>query len=259
VNLLASVDAYVIAFALFMGMVSAWETLFRAGRRARRAAPSGAVLGAIDAGASGLVALILAFSFSMAVERFDAREEAVIREAEAVEVAHSRCRYLLPSARSACGQAIERYSVLRSKLLDARGDASELEILQESRAIRTELGRRAVERVTAHDTPSVSLFASSVTELAVSARDRVSADRRVMPGELVMVTVVLCLALAGFQGYVFGLMRNRRFGAWMGFAALLSVVMFVTLDLDRPTTGWIRSWRGDQAMKAIARELARGP
>jgi hypothetical protein len=258
VHVLNRFDAYPIAFGLFIAMVVAWEILFRAGLRRRRTALGKGDLGAIGAGASGLVALIMAFSFSMAVKRFDAREEAVIREAEAVEVAHSRCGYLDAPARSACRLAMARYANLRSKLLVAGADPRRVEaIIQESRVIRTDLGRRAVERTFAHDTPSGSLFAASVSEIANRARDRVSADRRMMPAEVVVVTLALCLALAGFQGYLFGLTRDRRFGAWIGFAAFLSVVMFVTLDLDRPTSGWIRSWRGDLAMKAIACELAR--
>jgi hypothetical protein len=72
------------------------EVGFRWGRRGRRpsALDGEAPAGAIASATLGLLALILAFTFGMAVSRFDARKQLVLDEANAIGTTYLRADLL---------------------------------------------------------------------------------------------------------------------------------------------------------------------
>jgi hypothetical protein len=106
------------------------------------------------------------------------------------------------------------------------------------------------------ENPLNGLLVASLNELIDLGTERIAAERRVVPEEVIVVTIMICFALAGFGGYGFGLVRNPQFVPWIGFAFLISLVFWVTLDFDRPGRGFIRPVRGNAIMKALARDLA---
>ena len=55
------------------------------GRRFRKAHADGGDIGTLTGAALGLLALLLAFSFSIALSRYDARRDTVLEEANAID------------------------------------------------------------------------------------------------------------------------------------------------------------------------------
>ena len=93
-----SLSEPLLGLALLALLVLASEFGFRAGRR-RGPTSSDAVrqqVGNIQAALLALFALLLAFTFSMALSRFDQRRQLVVREANAIGTAALRAR-LLPA------------------------------------------------------------------------------------------------------------------------------------------------------------------
>ncbi|PYJ69415.1 MAG: DUF4239 domain-containing protein, partial [Verrucomicrobia bacterium] len=74
--------ALLIAVSMFLGMVLLLEVGRRIGARRLAKDPEGARvgLGALEAGVFGLLGLLIAFTFSGAASRFDARRQMVIQE-----------------------------------------------------------------------------------------------------------------------------------------------------------------------------------
>ncbi|MET0984926.1 MAG: hypothetical protein ABW034_05905 [Steroidobacteraceae bacterium] len=73
------------------------EIGYRLGRRHRASGVDEARkshVGALEAALLGLLALLLGFTFSMAVSRFDTRKSLVLEEANAIGVAHLRTRLI---------------------------------------------------------------------------------------------------------------------------------------------------------------------
>src|SRR5580704_3175283 len=72
---------YPLTFVLIAGAaeVGAWI-----GQRSRGGATSGSDIGTLTSAALGLVALLLAFSFSLSLSRYDARRSQVLEEANAI-------------------------------------------------------------------------------------------------------------------------------------------------------------------------------
>ena len=79
-ELMYGIDAMWIAAALLVALLLAIDGGFRLGRRRERAesAPAKAHLNAIQASMLGILALLLGFTFSSALERFEARSQAVV-------------------------------------------------------------------------------------------------------------------------------------------------------------------------------------
>jgi hypothetical protein len=254
---LYQISAWYIAAFLFAGMVAIWELFFRLGvqSRGRRKAMDDSeaiTLGSIDTAVGGLLALILAFSFSMASERFDMRENVIIREANAVGTAFFRCSFLMPEEQAGCRSELARYARLRAEFFEVGHDRERLQqVIEKSEDLHHALWARVERSVPQRDTPSVAQLIVSLNELFDLNTERVGAQRRVVPQEVTVVTILLCLAWSAFTGYAFGLTSNRQFGAWLGFAGLVTLVVLTTLDLDRPTRGFVRPVRGTSSRRAI--------
>ncbi len=255
------ISAFFIAGFLFLGMATIWEVFYRLGAKNRPRAKArldgeALSLGSIDTAVGGLLALILAFSFSMAAERFDMREEVIVKEANALGTAFFRCSFLMPEEQSGCRRDLARYGRLRVQFFEAGHDLGRLqEVIEKSEDLHHAIWDRVERSVPQRDTPSVAQLIVSLNELFDLNTDRVAAERRVVPQEITVITIALCFAWSAFAGYAFGLTSNRQFGAWLAFAAFVTLVVLTTLDLDRPGRGFIRPTRGNSVMEDVAKQL----
>lgn len=244
-------------------MVVAWEAFYRLAvqRRSKTKVPlagESLSIGTIDTAVGALLALILAFSFSMAAERFDWREGVIVKEANAIGTAHFRCSFMVPEEQAGCREDLARYARVRVQFFEAGHNSARLKaVLDETAEVQRSLWARVERSVPHRDTASTSLLIDTLNQLFSLDTERVAAQRRVVPEEITVVTIALCIAWSGFMGYSFGLSANRQLGAWLAFAGLVSLVVMSTLDLDRPARGFIRPTRGHSVMMELAEQLRR--
>ncbi len=235
-SLLYRTDAWLIAALLAAAMVVLTEGFFRLGRR--RATDTAKDLGPIDTGIAGLLGLLLAFSFSMAESRFDARRQLVVEEANAIGTAYLRCALLDGVDRTFCEDRLRRYVDVRVETYEARDDARIEAARHESEQIQGDIWERVTAAVHARPSyPALGLLVQAMNQLIDLQGLRVATARGRVPEAVTLVLVGLCLAWACFAGYTFGLRGNRQRLAWLGFSAMVAMLVMVTLDLDRP-------WRG---------------
>jgi uncharacterized membrane protein len=259
--LLYRVATWVIVLGLLAAMNLAWAGFFRLGRRerARQGASREADLGPLEASMGGLVALILAFSFSLAAERHDEREHVTVREANAIGTAFLRCDLLEPSDRNFCRDQLRAYTRLRIEFFQIGHDPPRLaSVVERCSRLSNEIWRRIIPAVRASDTPSRAQLVVSLNEVFDLSQERLAANRHVVAGLITVATLLLCTAWAAFAGYGYGLKGNSRSAAWIGFSLLICVVVYITLDLDRPGRGLIRPVRGHSIMLDLMRELDAG-
>jgi hypothetical protein len=81
---------------MLIAFVAATHLGFRLGSRHRAGADEAtkAYFNALQGSLLGLLALLLGFTFAMAVSRFDLRKELVLREANVIETTYFRARLL---------------------------------------------------------------------------------------------------------------------------------------------------------------------
>jgi hypothetical protein len=235
-------------------MIAIWEVFFRLGSSQRGDKEHD--LGPIDAAVAGLLALILAFSFSMAAERFDEREEVIVREANALDTTHWRCDFLASTEQAACRELLSRYAEVRVAFYEAAHNLEKLrDVVARSERLHGQLWELVRRSQAVRDTPALALTIASLNELIDLHTDRLAAQRRIVPQEVTAVTLSMCLAWGAFAGYLCGLAGKRVRASWIGFAVLVSVVIFVSIDLDRPGRGFIRPVRGHAVMVDLAAQL----
>jgi hypothetical protein len=258
--LLYRIDAWMIGLVLFACMVGLWEVTYWAGSRMRdRMHGSGEAepdLGAIETAAGGLLALILAFSFSMAAQRFDRRQDLVVAEAGAIGTSYALCSVLEPPTDGLCRDDLRRYVETRIELFDARRDLPRVRrVLARGEELQRTLWAEVTAQTRAADTPSHALLLGGLTKMVELGDERVATLREIVPREVTAVTLLLCLGWAGFGGLAHGLRANRRRFAWIGFAVLVCLVILVSLDLDRPNRGFARPFEGQAVMQDVHRRM----
>ena len=107
----SSSDGLVFAAGLFVGMLVLLEAGRGVGTRRMAQDPEGARrgLGVIEGAVFSLLGLLIAFTFSGAATRFDARRQLVIQEANDIGTAWLRLDLLPPAAAAGLRDSFRRY------------------------------------------------------------------------------------------------------------------------------------------------------
>lgn len=201
----------------------------------------------ITAAILALLSLLLGFTFSMALSRFEYRKQMVVQESNAISTAALRSRFLLASRRSELDSLFHRYvdirlgSVLQTDQRSAARDRFDLE----ARGIHRRLWAIAAEAA-ATDPQSVplGLFAQSINDLIdMKAKRDVGVANHVPESALIFLLGLSALA-AGFLGYGDGLTGSRSPTATAVFSLIVALVVLLIIDIDRPQQGLARVSQG---------------
>src|ERR1700675_3830969 len=121
--------AGLLALGVFIGMVILQEVGRRVGHRRLARDPEGARagVGAIDGAVFGLLGLLVAFTFSGAATRFEARRQLVVEEANAIGTAYLRLDVLPAAAQPALRARFREYLDSRLAAYRAMPDMAAVE------------------------------------------------------------------------------------------------------------------------------------
>jgi len=106
-----ALSVLLVALSLFVGMVLLLEVGRRIGLRRMRKDPEGARagVGTIEGSIFALLGLLIAFTFSGAAARFDARRHLIVEETNAIGTAYLRLDLLAPATQPALRESFRRY------------------------------------------------------------------------------------------------------------------------------------------------------
>ncbi|MBX3423330.1 MAG: hypothetical protein KF752_17365 [Pirellulaceae bacterium] len=219
----------------------ALDSGYRLGRWRHSRAPDEkeAPVAAMVASVLGLLAFILAFTFSMAASRFDARRQAVLQEANAIGTTYLRTRLLPEPAADEIAVLLVRYTELRTYEMTPENIG---DLLVESERLHDEMWSKAVEAA-GKDTGSI--MAGLLVESMNETIDLHS--ERVFVGLYSRIPTVIWLMLLGLTvlgmisvGYQSGLTATRRSPEMLLFLVSFSCVLYLIIDLDRAHEGLLR-------------------
>jgi len=115
------------------------------GARSRPGEQAASVVGTIESGLLGLLALLIGFTFSIALSRFEARKEAVLQEANAIGTAALRTQFLPGDEAAEALSLLREYTTLRiARATDETDASATMRVVPRSLAIQTRLWRIAV-------------------------------------------------------------------------------------------------------------------
>lgn len=239
-------DGILIVAVLFLCMLISLEIGYRIRGRRRRSA--GAVEAVAQANAIlvsmlGLLSLLLAFTFSAALQRFEDRSLAVVTEANAIGTTYLRAQLLPAQMRDEARSLLRQYldNRIREGEVDFTDDAGRQALLDRAGQIEAQLWRHAVRAAEQDSGPVTSgLFIQSLNDLIDTSAARAAANSRHVP-EIVIVllfaTVLISTVMIGFASGIAG--HRPTFGALV-LMMLIVLVVYIIIDLDRPRRGTIQ-------------------
>jgi hypothetical protein len=244
--------------AIFFGglvvILAATETGWQAGVRTdRKGAENVATL---ESAMLGLLALMIGFTFAMALSRFEARRDAVLNEANAIGTTALRARLLPEPHRTETLKLMRDYVQLRLNILKSGHSLAELAIaVERSNAIQEALWQQA-KAVALKDNSMVptGLFIQTLNEMIDNQGKRLAALRNRVPNIVLLGLFGIAAIAGGFAGYASGMDATRsRLPAYI-MGVLVCAVILLILDLDRPNSGFITN--NQQAMIDTAESIA---
>jgi hypothetical protein len=182
-----------------------------------------------------LLALIIGFTFSMAVTRYDQRKITEAAEANAIGTEYARVDFLPPEDAKAVRELLGRYVELRILFYVTRRAEGIERIDAETSKLEAQLWTAVATRV--QPTPLGALTAAGMNDVLNAQAFTYAAWRNRIPvGAWVMMWLIAVFA-NGLIGY-----GGRRSGAFLLLIlpAIISVAFLLISDINSPRGGFIR-------------------
>lgn len=207
------------------------------GRKTRHA-PSGALQGAL----LGLLGLLLGFTLAMAVNRFEARKQLVLEEANAIGTTWLRAGFLSDPAKETIRSTLMDYIDARVKGAVASTDAAEYQQqVARSEKDQVTMWRATVAELKVNKSELSPHFVDSLNSLINFDVLRQAAIRNQVPRTVWLLLLVVSMTVCAATGYTTGLGESGRFPlAMIVLPILLTVVIMIISDLDNPRRGLIQ-------------------
>ncbi|HXU42316.1 MAG TPA: DUF4239 domain-containing protein [Burkholderiales bacterium] len=234
----------VIAIGIFAGVLVSLRAGRVLGERAiSRHGSIGSTIGSLEAAVFALLGLLIAFTFSGALTRFDARRAQVVQEANAIGTAWLRVDLLPAAAQPKLRETFKAYVDSRiatyRKLPDLKAAKDEL---AHSQDLQQKIWAQAVAavRLPKARPEAELLMIPALNDMFDITTTRVAATQLHPPGIIYGMLVALSLVaglLAGYQS------AGEKGYAWIhkiAFATIVALTVYVILDIEYPRLGFVR-------------------
>jgi hypothetical protein len=197
--------------------------------------------GVLQAALLGFMALILAFGLSLAIGRYDTRRQAVVDDANAIGTTYLRAQTLPEPMRSQSLTLIARYTDVELHLSHVvPGSTAANQTVAAGSALQRPLWSLAAEAVQKQPVATAPrLYEESLNAMIDEQTVRVAGLSNRVPTEVLLLEIIgaaIALSLLGLHVGVLG----RGMVAVLLAAAMVSLLLYVSFDLDRPTRGLIQ-------------------
>lgn len=242
--LLYSFSSIAIASTLFATIILCNELCFRVGRvvQAETDDEIKTLTGSVQASILGLLALLLGFTFSMSMQRFDNRSMALIDEANAIGSAILRVELLPQTQRELSRSLFGEYVSLRvaAGKLDMTQRNERQEYQRKIVDLQSKLWNLAI-LATQEDPRSVTTgaFIKSLNDAFDSQVKRNAILQAHVPEPILLLLFFVFISSISMMGYSSGLSGKRLIAPVMLVSLLISLIVFIIIDLDRPRRGII--------------------
>jgi hypothetical protein len=199
--------------------------------------PFGVLQGAL----LGLVALLLAFGLSLAIGRYEDRRAALVAEANAIGTSFLRAQLVAEPERSQSLALLRDYTDLAIQVTyEIPGSSSMARTTAAEGVLQRRLWRLAGRSIAAAAVASAPrLYVDSLNETFDDQSARLAGLNNRVPNAVLAIEVIAAAIALGLLALHISLL-GRGLAPVLLAAALVSVVLLVTFDLDRPTRGLIK-------------------
>lgn len=249
----------VFALLLAIGIIVLLEVGRRIGARRRAVEGEAAAkgFGAIETAVFALLGLILAFSFSGALTRFDARRHLVVEEANDIGTAFLRIDLLPTDAQAPMRDLFRRYLDSRietyRKLPDMKAAQAEL---ARSLKLQSEIWSLAVSSSQKSATPqAMMVLLPALNAMIDITTTRTEAAILHSPPIIWVMLGTLTFACALFAGYDMAARKHLNLLHSAAFAVVLAVTVYVIIDLEYPRLGLFQMSDSDRVLVQLRESM----
>jgi hypothetical protein len=244
---------FLLVFGLFLGMLLFLEIGRRIGIRRMKedstiaAEGFGAVNGAIFA----LLGLLIAFTFSGASSRFDARRQLIVEETNDIGTAYLRLDLLPADAQAELRKAFRRYLDARLEVYRKLPDiAAARKSLAKADELQRQIWRQAVvaSRAEGASPAAPMLLLPALNAMIDITTTRTLATEMHPPTIVFAMLFGLALAASLLAGYGMTGSNVRSWFHMLGFALVMAFAVYVIVDIEYPRLGLIQVDAFDQAL-----------
>ena len=248
-----------VVLGMFLGMLLLLEIERRLGARRLAKDPESAKSGggATESAVFGLMALLIAFTFSGAAARFDVRRDLVIEEANDIGTAWLRLDLLPVTAQPPLREEFRQYADTRlafyQKLPDIRSASAEL---VRAKALQNEIWKDAVAACRdSGSSPATMLLLPALNQMIDITTTRTMATLTHPPAVIHAMLGLLVLAGSLLVGYDLGSGIARHWFHASAFALIMTLAIYVILDFEFPRLGLIRLHAFDQVLVDVRQNM----
>ena len=242
-----------IALGLFGGIIVSLAFGRWIGRRimAREHVEALPSVGSLEAAVFALLGLLIAFTFSGALSRFDVRRAQIVDEANAIGTAWLRLDLLPGSAQPKLRDTFRDYVDARiatyRKLPDIVGARA---ALARSPQLQNDIWTQTIAAIRSADArPAVELtMVPALNAMFDITTVRATATQMHPPTIIYVMLVGLALASALLAGYQAAGEQRFDWVHGLGFAIVVALTIFVILDIEYPRLGFVRLDAMDQLL-----------
>jgi hypothetical protein len=244
--------SFVLFIGLFAALLACLEIGYRIGRNRKQEDPELAFegIGAMEAAVFSLVGLLLAFSFSGASTRFEARRQLIVQEANVIATAYQRLDLVPTADQSDLRHLFREYLDARlrgfERILD-RPAANE-EFARAAR-VAQQIWSRALDASRSDPTQNSSrLLLPALNQMSDVANQRAVALQTYMPELIFWLLVGIVLMSALFAGHAMARRPRRSWLHMVLFSVIISLTISVIFDFNYPRYGLIRIDAADKTL-----------
>jgi hypothetical protein len=250
---LENLDPGLVALGVAGAMLASWCLGWWHGRRRPVEPGDDPETKFIDA-SMAILGLLLAFTFAMTLGWHNERRLAVVAESNAIGDFYTCASLLRQPYRSRLQQIIREYA---GQELETRD--SSLMPLEENVATGRRLNSYArmtsvVDEAILAGTPIALSLTNTLNNVTSSNASRVVAYQGRLPGSVVLVLLLSSIIPSLLIGKKQGVSRKVHYSGSFGFIVLVSLVVFVTLDVNQPRKGLIRV--STDSLERVVRSMA---
>jgi hypothetical protein len=237
-----SLPSWALALVLLAVVGAATAAGYAIGRylrehEAKLREPFGVLQGAM----LGVVGLILAFGLSLAVGRYEDRRAATVTEANAIGTSYLRAQLIAEPARSRSLGLLRRYTDLALQVShEVPGSSGMRRTTAAEGVLQRRLWHLAGQATAAAPVATAPrLYVDSLNATFDDQEARLSALTNRVPGAVLALEVFGAAVAVGVLALHISVL-GRGLVAMLAAGALVTLLLLVTFDLDRPTRGLIK-------------------
>jgi hypothetical protein len=214
--------------------------------------------GVLQAALLGVVGLILAFGLTLAVGRYEDRRAAAVAESNAIGTTYLRAQLIAEPARTQSLDLLRRYTGLALRVSNEVPGSREMRRTTAAEdVLQRRLWRLAGQAIAAApDASAPRLYVDSLNSTIDQQSVRLASLNNRVPGAVLGLEVIGAAVALGLLALHISIL-GRGLVPMLAAAGLVTLLLLVTFDLDRPTRGLIKV--PSTPLKAVRASMALPP